>query len=97
MRECRTLRQKCKGIVLRSEDDIQPSARSLPPGSSTNPLGGRRYLEFAVQDNMDWLLEQMNTGFDEAWPYISKVVDKPKKKERARVQVGMDSDVRCLC
>merc|ERR1719197_1603744 len=42
---------------------------------------------------MEWLLDHLNTGFDEAWPYISKAVDKPKKKERARVQVGMDSDV----
>ena len=78
MRECRTLRQKCKGIVLRSEDDIQPSARSLPPGSSTNPLGGRRYLEFAVQDNMDWLLEQMNTGFDEAHPVDARAARVPE-------------------
>lgn len=53
----------------------------------------RSYLEFAVRDNMEGLLEHLNWGFSEAWPYLSAVVDKKPKKEKKRVQVGIEGDV----
>jgi len=38
----------------------------------------RGYLEYALTENMDWLLGQLNWAFQQAWPYLSTVVPKPK-------------------